>query len=103
MSAMIFSVKDMVAERFMEPFFAVNEASAMRSFQMECGREGTQFNQYPEDFVLYCLGLWDPEKGEIVGQDARKIVNASAFAQEQEPTGAEVLDRQDREIKERFA
>lgn len=59
MRKFVFSVFDSKAEFFMQPFFAVTQAVAIREFSTIC-RDGTHlFGLHPEDFTLFELGVFD--------------------------------------------
>lgn len=75
----IFSVLDMAAKQYLEPFFAPTIDFAIRGFKSACQKDGHQFAEYPEDYVLYKIGVFDGEKGEITGESMQKIANATSF------------------------
>ena len=79
MMQMIFTVLDMAAKRFTEPFFAANEEVALRSFKEAVNSEGHPFSKFPEDYALYKIGEWDNESGDIAAEEPVKLVNASAL------------------------
>lgn len=81
MMQMIFTVLDMAAKRFTEPFFAANEEVAIRSFREAVNSDGHPFSKFPEDYALYKVGDWDNESGAIVPLEPVKLVNASALTQ----------------------
>ncbi len=76
----IFAVFDMTAQRYLEPFFAVNIATALRSFERACRQEGSPFMEFPEDYALYHIGGWNPETGDIQPGQPHKVGMANSFA-----------------------
>lgn len=86
---MIFTVLDMTAERFHEPFFALNEAVALRSFGNAVNSPDSAIHAHPEDYALYCVGTWNGETGEVVSEEPRKVASATSLITQ---TGLEVLD-----------
>lgn len=62
----VFSVYDMKSEAYMPPFFAPTSASAIRSFSDAVHKDGSVFNKHPEDFVLYEIGTFSEQSGELM-------------------------------------
>lgn len=61
----IYSVYDSKAQGFIQPFYCVNSAVALRSFASAAGDEGHEFHRHAEDFCLYEIGEWFPDTGMI--------------------------------------
>lgn len=85
MALKICCVRDDRTESFMQPIFVRHVGEALRSFESEVNREGSAFNDYPEDFSLYELGIFDDSTGLFIPGDgsrrlalARDLVKASA-------------------------
>lgn len=76
----LFAIFDSAAVRFIEPFPASTVQVAIRGFQEACSKEGHQFEKFPEDYTLFHVGTFDPEKGEIESwSDLRKVAMATSF------------------------
>lgn len=74
------SVFDQAARRYLDPFPAPTLEFAIRGFKEACQTDGHQFAKYPEDYVLYHVGSFDPEQGIIYPSKAtHKIANASSY------------------------
>ena len=86
---MVFTVRDAVADRFLEPFFLPNEGTARRSFSEAVNSPGHQFNKYPEDYALYVIGSFDEEAGVLTPCEARKLVNAGNVLMVSAPEAAD--------------
>lgn len=58
------------------PLFVPSVAVATRSFTDEVRRVDpqNQLNKHPEDFVLFHLGEYDDETGELSSQKPRQII-----------------------------
>lgn len=67
------SVYDQAAKRFLDPFPAPTVEFAIRGFKEACITEGHQFNKFPEDYVLFWIGTFDPDTGEIQDAGCSKI------------------------------
>lgn len=73
----IYSIFDEKAVIFNTPFFAMNDALAVRSFQDLAADPSTTIYKHPEDYKLYELGEFCDFKGTVIPVDKpRFIVNA---------------------------
>lgn len=78
----IFTVFDVKAERYIQPFFSPTEGTAMREFRMAANDEDHSFCKYAEDYTLFLMGEWDDENGVIDMLVAMKpLGNALQFMQ----------------------
>lgn len=66
MNTKIYAVFDNKAEAFMQPFFADTAGIATRNFQTNVNSPDTILNKYPNDFVLYEIGIFDDAKGQVI-------------------------------------
>lgn len=78
----IFSVFDEKAQVFNAPFFTNNDAVATRMMRQTLADKNTSLAQYPGDFVLYSLGLFDPASGQIEPQTPEQILRLSALLED---------------------
>lgn len=65
MRQLIFSVYDSKANAFLQPFFCVNRAVALRSFMQAAQDERHDFHRFAADFALFEIGEWDPVSGKF--------------------------------------
>lgn len=56
MKLMAFAVRDAKMEAFLPPFFMLTVGMAMRAFEEECKRDGSEFAKHPEDYALFQIG-----------------------------------------------
>lgn len=61
----LFSILDIKANVFMNPFSERDSVSALRSFQVGANDPKSTFNKFPDDFALCELGSFDPQTGVI--------------------------------------
>ena len=59
----IFSIRDQKSEVFNTPFFQKTHGEAERNFRSLVDDEKSTIHNYPEDFDLYYLGMYDDNKG----------------------------------------
>lgn len=59
------AIFDSKAKAFMPPFFQVNEHVARRTFSNIANTAGHQIARNPEDFVMFIIGTFDDESGEL--------------------------------------
>lgn len=77
----LFTVYDMVAERYMKPFWGVNIASAIRGFADACKDPESPFFDHVEDYALYNIANFDEITGEINPIQPFKVSSGSSFVQ----------------------
>lgn len=61
MKVKIFSIYDVKAQAFNQPFFSNNRGTAIRSFAEAISDKNSMYGKYPEDFVLFEIGVFDDE------------------------------------------
>ena len=66
----LYSVYDRVAQVYAEPFSAVNDATALRSFTIAQSTPESMLYASPADFQLWYLGSMDNSSGELLSYDA---------------------------------
>lgn len=59
----LFSVYDVKAKVYSNPFPALNAAVATRDFEVSCNDPNLQMNRFPEDFALFQIGEFDDVAG----------------------------------------
>lgn len=92
----IFTVYDMKAEFFGQPFFEQEEASAIRSFGdavNDGSNPANQWFKHPEDFQLYLIGSFDNERGELKTCLPKALVMASALARRKSPDDLPLFEK----------
>lgn len=65
----LYSVYDRVAQVYAEPFSAVNDATAVRSFTIAQSSPESMLYASPTDFQLWYLGSLDNSSGELLSHD----------------------------------
>ncbi len=61
----IFSVYDLKAEAYLQPFFCPTKGLAIRSFTEIINDRNHNFSKYPEDYTLFELGTFDDAKAKF--------------------------------------
>lgn len=72
----VFSVKDLKAAAFAPPFFLHRKEVALRTFRDALADPTHPMSAHPEDYVLYCLGEFDDETGQLHAVDQPVFVGA---------------------------
>lgn len=62
----MFSVYDSKTELFMRPWFAINVASAQRTFNDEANDKSSPLSKHPEDYTLYHIGTFQDDTAMVV-------------------------------------
>lgn len=71
----LYSVRDLLTG-FMSVSLDVNDASARRNFAHAVNRTDSLFNSHPEHYVLYKVGTFDTETGDLVVLDKQIVTDA---------------------------
>lgn len=58
----LYSIYDSAADRH-QPFFAINDALAIRTFEQVCKDPNTDVARHPQDFTLWRNGEYDQKTG----------------------------------------
>lgn len=71
----IYAIHDITAEIYTTPFYALNNATAARTFSNAVRTPGTSIYDNPEDFRLYCIGAYNEQNGEIIPNQSHEFIN----------------------------
>lgn len=61
----IYAIYDSASGVFMAPTIDLSDGAAIRSFRQALSKADTIMGFKPDDFILYCIGNYDVETGEI--------------------------------------
>lgn len=62
----MYSIRDIKAGVFFQPFFASHDIVAIRMFRASLRSRDSLIRDYPEDFALYRIGIWDAKTGKVI-------------------------------------
>lgn len=72
----IYSIRDIKADYFMQPFMARNDGEATRSFAgavNDSSNPNNMIARYPGDYELFSLGLFDEVTGHLDPKDHKSL------------------------------
>lgn len=75
----IYSVFDIKAASYAQPFFSQSHATAIRAFSGAVNDAGTMLNKHPEDFTLNYMGEFDDQTGELIPNTVLNLGTAASF------------------------
>lgn len=82
----VFSVYDVKARAFAQPFFFSEKGEAIRAFMSAVNDKNTMFNRYPEDYMLYYVGMYDNSSAIFDSVNPIEMLGtAKEFKEEQPP------------------
>lgn len=81
----IYTVKDLVSETHMRPFFSPTNGAAMRAFQEAASDPEHDFYKYPEDYVLYEIGEYHEDIAEVMALTKNVRLGSAKEFQNQTP------------------
>lgn len=61
MKAVVYSVRDNVSGKFGTPMFGVSDELFIRDFSYNLNRSETVMKEYPKDFDIYKIAVWDED------------------------------------------
>lgn len=59
------AIKDRALNAFLPPFHMPAQAQAVREFGDAINKTENPMHNHPDDYDLYCLGIWDDESGRF--------------------------------------
>ncbi len=77
----VFSVRDLVADRYGQPIFLGNTEEALRAFKGGCENPESDFHKHPTDYVMVHIGFWDEQVGDLEGVEPRIIASATQYVE----------------------
>jgi len=88
---LLFTVFDSKAEGYLQPFFAVTEAVALRMFMTAVEDPQHDFHRFAEDYTMFRIGEFDQAEGVLVSEIGVCVAKARDLVR-YEPTGKELRD-----------
>lgn len=82
MKLKVYSVFDSKTAHFSNPWFDHRDESAIRNFAdavNENGNPNNQWCKHPEDFSLFLIGQFDSDLGQLIPENPKNLVTASAL------------------------
>lgn len=79
MKTRAYTVFDSAAGAYLEPFFALNDATACRSFQRAAQDPQHGFYSHAEDYTLFFCGEFDDTTGTFVASAPVSLGNALQY------------------------
>lgn len=79
MLKLVCSVRDIVANCYSNPFVTQNSGTAMRDFSQACADPDSLLFKSPESYMLFSIGRFDDELGELIPHAPELIANATQF------------------------
>lgn len=70
----VFAVRDVKADAFGNPICVQTKGLAVRAFSDACADPRSPMAQYPEDYMLYEIGKYDPATGLLSGISVPELV-----------------------------
>lgn len=86
----LYAVRDVKADSFGAPISVATEGLARRSFVDACQDSRSELSKYPEDYMLYELGEYEPNSGLIIPHQLPKHVMSAIEAVKVREVVAEV-------------
>ena len=66
MKNVICAIYDKAVQAYMRPFTCQTEGQAVRVFEDEVNREGSEFSKHPEDYALFKIADFNDHNAELI-------------------------------------
>lgn len=76
MKLYVYTVLDKAVGSFLPPFYCRAPGEAVRSFTEAVNGDKSNFSKYPDDFTLFCLGVWDDADAQFVLSEPQRVITA---------------------------
>jgi hypothetical protein len=76
----VFAVRDVKADAFGNLITVPTKGLATRAFADACADSRSPMAQYPEDYTMYEIGVYDPNSGTIKGHALPELVMTAVEA-----------------------
>ena len=77
MKTFAYAIYDVAAGAYMRPWFARSDNEAIREFtHLATAADASRISDYPHDFTLFRIGLWDDNKGILEQAGPDKVQTA---------------------------
>lgn len=70
----LYAVRDVKADSFGSPMSIATKGLALRGFADACADERSELAKYPDDYMLYELGTYDPNSGTVASHSVPEFV-----------------------------
>lgn len=81
----VYTIHDSKSLTYNQPFFAVNHAVAKRLVSDVVADIETPFGRHPADYRVYCIGLFDDQKGRFEMFDMNEhVIDCVALVPQQQ-------------------
>jgi hypothetical protein len=90
----IFSIYDSKVKHWQHPQFLEKTGTIMRAFEEIANDPKHQVGQHPEDFVLYEIGTWNDDTGEIkMNKHVASLGRAIDFVKPSQPSMNDMMNK----------
>jgi hypothetical protein len=70
-----FTIYDSKANHFATPFFSHTIETALRALKSQVNKGQGPLHDFPEDYILFHIGRYNPETGQLEPESPRSIAN----------------------------
>ena len=75
----VYVIYDARSNRYTQPMCFDNDAVAVRDFVTEASRPYTRTHEFPEDYVLYNIGIFYEATGEIISSKPERVCSLNEY------------------------
>lgn len=78
----MFSIFDTKADVYSQPFYALTDHAAIRTFTDAVNLKDSPYNRHPGDYQLFAIGDFDDRTGDVTPHPKQHLGNAISFVAE---------------------
>lgn len=78
----MYAIYDSAAKAYQRPFYAGQDAEALRAFEDLVKDEKTPVNMHPEHYALFRVGEWDDQTATVKDDTNENLATALSFKEE---------------------
>lgn len=85
----MYTVYDSAVKAFVQPFFQIADAAAIRLFMDQVNNPETNIAKHPEQYTLFKCGVYDDSSGMLIPETPVSLGNGKQFVDQPKITAAE--------------
>lgn len=79
----VYTIADKKAECYSQPFYALTDQAAVRTFRDAVNTDDSPYNRHPEDYSLFSIADFDDRTGVISSHTVRHLGDALNLVREE--------------------
>lgn len=95
----MYTVYDSAVKAFVQPFFQIADAAAIRLFMDQVNNPETNIAKHPDQYTLFKCGVYDDSSGMLIPETPVSLGNGKQFVDQPKLTAAAFQDLLDAHLR----